>query len=215
MNFRTSFRKAEKRVVKVKWGGTGFTLLEVLISISLAAIILFATYTIFFAISRTVDSVTEERKIYESGRVLMELLTRDLRGINRVGKSGLIGTREEIDEKGYSRIDFITTSLLRSGFYSEGEVGYRIVKGEEGKLILLRREGDVEGDLKTGGTYFELSKDVKEFNLSFSDGSTWFDEWDSKAMGRIPQSIRIEIKLVGENGREATFATEETVPSSF
>lgn len=195
----------------------GFTLLEVLISTFLSALILFAIYSVFFSIRKTVDAVTDEREIYESGRVLIELLRKDIRGTKITGNTALICSKEEIDSKIFSRLDIITTSALKTDFYSEKEVGYYVIRDDEdNKLVLIRREAIVEGDVRYGGNYFEVSRLVDGFNISVYDGNSWFDEWDSKNSGRIPKTIRFEIKLKGKNNETPnTFIVEEEIPSQI
>ena len=194
----------------------GFTLLEVLISTFLSALLLFTIYSVFFSIRKTIDAVTDEREIYETVRVFIELLRKDIRGIKTTGNTALICTKEEIDNKKYSKLDFITTSSLKMDFYSEKEVGYSVYKDDDGNLVLLRRESNVEGDPKYGGNYFEVSRLIEEFNITVYDGTSWFEEWDSKNQGRIPKTLRVEIKLKEKNdGMENTFVAEEEIPAQI
>lgn len=191
----------------------GLTLVEVLVSTFLSGLILLATYSAFFSIKKSVEGVDEERELMESGRVLIELLRKDIRGIKKAGNTAFICKREEIDEISYSKIDFITTSSLKTGFHAQAEVGYSLAKDEHGKLILVRRESLVQGDPTEGGTYFEVSTMIARFNISMYDGNFWFDEWDSKARGSIPVALRIELKLRGKGDVEASFILEEEIPS--
>jgi len=193
----------------------GFTLLELLIATFLSALILSVLYATFFAIRGTVSAVRSERKAYESGRVLLELIGKDIRGIKTMGNWGFVGQREEIERAGWSRLDFVTTSLLKQGMHSEAEVGYRVVKDEEGTLVLVRRESPVEGELTDGGNYFEVARNVKRFDAYFSDGGNWLDEWNSKAFGRVPKEVRVEIAIGTEDGEEKVFVVEKTIPSAL
>lgn len=195
----------------------GFTLLEVLISTFLSAIILLVIYSVFFSIRKTVDAVTDDREVYESVRVLIELIRKDIRGIKITGNTAFICSKEEIENKVFSKLDIISTSSLKTDFYSEKEVGYYVIKDDEdGKLVLIRREAVVEGDVRSGGNYFEVSRLIDGFNVTVYDGNSWFDEWDSKNSGRIPKTIRFDIKLKGKKDeKENTFIFEEEIPSQI
>ncbi|MEM3427683.1 MAG: hypothetical protein QW212_05360 [Nitrososphaerales archaeon] len=55
---------------------------------------------------------------------------------------------------------------------------------------------------------------IEEFRVWAYDGSSYLENWDSKAMGRLPKGIRMEIKLKSRSGQsDVTFNFEEEISS--
>ncbi|MCX8023530.1 MAG: prepilin-type N-terminal cleavage/methylation domain-containing protein [Syntrophorhabdaceae bacterium] len=195
----------------------GFTLLEVIISIAISSLLLLTLYFTFFSINRSIDSATEGQEALETGRVLMELIKQDLRGISPNPKHRFIGKIPNKEEKEPdSRIDFVTTSYMGSNPFGMSEVGYFIYVTDDNKKILVRRESkEVKDNPDEGGQNFELSRIVKSFKVSFYNGTEWLEEWDSRTQGRLPNQVRITIIVMDEKGKTKEFTTDETIPGTL
>ena len=74
----------------------GFTLIEVLIAVALSALLLITVYSTYFSVAQTIDTVSQTQELLETGRVLLEMVKRDIRGA-RGGQFPLIGRLQEID----------------------------------------------------------------------------------------------------------------------
>jgi len=87
---------------------------------------------------------------------------------------------------------------------------------EDIKKIFIRRESkEVRDDPREGGTNFELSRMVSSFKLSFYNGTDWIDEWDSRAMGKLPNQVRIILTVMDENGKKKEFTSDESIPGTL
>ena len=204
----------DKRTITDK---RGFTLLEALLAVALSSLLLLVVYTTYFSIIRSIEAASEEQDILETGRILIEVIKQDLRGIMVSKDASFIGKLiEQEGEEPVSKLDFVTSSSMGSNPFGYSEVGYYLVKDEAGKRFLLRREArEVKGDPTEGGVVYELSQMVESFKISFYDGSGWIDEWDSRSSGKLPSQVRISIKVTDEKGNSKEFSTDETIPSAL
>jgi type II secretion system protein J len=195
----------------------GFTLLEIVIAIGLSSFLLLTVYMAYFGINRSIDSASEGQDAIETGRLLMELIKQDLRGISPNPKYQLISKIvESMEKEPDQRIDFVTTSYLGVNPMGLSKVGYFIYKTEDNKKIFMRRESkEVKDDVRDGGTSCELSRIVSSFKLSFYNGTDWVDEWDSKSGGKLPKQVKIAITVTDEKGYQRKFVTDESIPGTL
>jgi general secretion pathway protein J len=196
-------------------GSSGFTLIEVLLALALSALLLTTVYWTYFSISRSIDAATEGHDAMETGRGLIELLKRDVRGIT-LAKFPLVATIDEIDGQKVGAIEFTTTAHLGQDTRQLTRVGYALVQDSNGKKILVRRQTKnlrdevVEFDMTS-----ELSDIVSGFSLGFYDGTDWVDNWDSKTRNGLPKQVRITLDISDRRGKTKTFTTEESIPGAL
>jgi prepilin-type N-terminal cleavage/methylation domain-containing protein len=196
----------------------GFTLLEVILSIALSSLLLLTVYFTYFGINRSIDAVSERQEVLEAGRILQELIKQDLRGIVPPPKSQFISKIENKEEENPShRIDFITTSVMGDNTFGLSVVGYFIcnIPDKKEKVLVRRESKDIKNDLLEGGINYELSKMITSFKLSFYNGEDWVDEWDSRALGKMPKQVRIMITIKDEKGFSKEFISDEVIPSAL
>ena len=196
----------------------GFTLLEVIISTALSSLLLLAIYFTYFGINRAVNTASEGQEVLETGRILMELIKQDLRGIVPPPKSEFVGKIEDKEKEGSShRMDFTTTSAMGGNKFGLSVVGYFIYNiPDKNKKIFIRRESkDIKNELLEGGINYELSKMIISFKLAFYNGEDWVEEWDSRALGKMPKQVRISITVKDENGFSKEFTSDEVIPSAL
>jgi len=154
----------------------------------------------------------------ETSRILLELIKQDLRGIVPLPKSQFIGKIEGKEGENPShRIDFITTSVMGGNTFGLSVVGYFIysIPDKKEKIFVRRESKEITSELVEGGKHYELSKMITSFKLAFYDGADWIDEWDSRALGKIPKQVRIMITVKDEKGFSKEFVSDEVVPSAL
>lgn len=194
---------------------SGFTLIEVLLALALSALLLTTVYWTYFSINRSIDAATEGHEAMETGRSLIELLKRDIRGISAV-KFPLVAANEEIQGQKAGTIDFATTAHLGPEIHQISRVGYALIQDPDGKRILIRRQTrNLRDEVVDFEMISQLSEIVNSFSLDFYDGADWVDNWDSKAKGALPKQVRITLDISDRKGKTRTFTAEETIPGAL
>lgn len=194
---------------------SGFTLIEVLLALALSALLLTTVYWTYFSINRSIDAATEGHEAMETGRILIELLKRDIRGMIP-GKLPLVAINEEVDGQKATAINFATTAHLGSDTHRLTRVGYALVQDQDGGKVLIRKQTrNLRDEVVEFEMTSELSRIVNTFALDFYDGTDWVDNWDSKAKGVLPKQVRITLDISDRKGKTRTFTTEESIPGAF
>ena len=93
---------------------SGFTLIEVLIAVSLTAIVLSSIYGVFTSVFAAREKVNAESETSQIGRVLFERLGRELRGawVPATGTKFFLATT---DRDGRAELRFATASTTLAG----------------------------------------------------------------------------------------------------
>lgn len=212
-------------------GQRGLTLLEVLVSVGILAVVASLVYGALDGMSKskTVIGAMDER--YQQGRGTISRLSRELESAflslhdplvasQATRITAFVGRRESpID-----RLDFTSFSHRRVGRDAhesdQNELGYFGSRDpDDGGLDLARREDkhiDLEPD--RGGVVNVVAEDVKSLSLAYLDPLTgeWVEDWDStQAAGqflRLPLQVHIVLVLEGGPSKEPiTLATKVPV----
>jgi general secretion pathway protein J len=209
------------------------TLLEVLVSLGVMAMISLLIYGAFDSISRGRRGEALRADRARQGRDAVERIAREVQGAFlslHQPLSPAMQTRMTafIASNGanYDRVDFTAFAHRRVERdvreSDQAEVGYFVVPDPDvdGKMDLVRREqAPIDFDPKRGGVVNVLAEDVESFDLKYLDPLTgqWVESWDStqlaQQLNRLPIEIRVELKLKSvKNTPEFKFTTKAILP---
>jgi general secretion pathway protein J len=192
----------------------GFTLIEMLLAIALSALLLVTVYSTYFSIARSIDTTLGTQELLETGRILLEMLKRDIRGIGG-GRFPLISTVQELDGKPVTNIVFVTCARSSANPFRWSKVGYTLTQDPQRQWIFIKKEANnPDDDIDQLGRVFEVSRLVSSFRLTFFDGTEWVEQWDSRSTGKLPKQVRITVEISDEKKNVQTFTAEEGIPSA-
>lgn len=204
---------------------SGFTLLEVIVSVSILAIIMAAIYSAYISNVEAIQVARENGHVQQTARTILELMTKDVQSAlvetqvtPETVRLGFAGKTEERDGRRMDRVDFTTLSHLALSEQEPStdlcEVGYRVVEDEEqqGVLLLVRRDdASPDEDLTEGGVVQELSRNVLEFRITYEDTmGEERDSWELNEPGATPELpvlVKIRLTLKDDLNREHVFTT--------
>jgi len=191
------------------------TLLEILVSLGIMAMISLLIFGAFDSLSRgrrgealRADRARQGRDAVE--RIAHELQTAFLSMHTPIQPALITRTTGFIGQNSsqYDRVDFTAFSHRRvtkeAKDSDQAEIGFFVVKDPnvDGKMDLVRREqAPIDFDFKRGGVVNVLAEDVERFDLRYLDplSGQWVDTWDSTIMtaqlNRLPIEVRIELEL--------------------
>jgi prepilin-type N-terminal cleavage/methylation domain-containing protein len=210
---------------------SGFTLLELLVAISLLAVMLALLFGAFSQITGGAARVQEQVDEQQALRLVTGLIADDLAAAQHLDglkikkrATGIVAETEHIQRGEFTRIDFHAAVPAR--FHREvapeqdpelHEIGYRVRESEDRqRLELIRREDFyLDEDLREGGIEAPLADHVKAFRVEFlgprnPDASPavpedWRDGWnsaDQKSGEELPRALRVTLTIVAKDGRE-------------
>jgi general secretion pathway protein J len=211
----------------------GLTLLEVLVAVSILALVSTLIYGAFDGMSRAQTSISRIDERYHQGRQALARMSRELQSAflsthqplqlaASVRTTVFVGT----DSGSNDRIDFVSFShqrLMRNAHESDqNELSYFLARDPDGqdKQDLVRREQkEIDLEPTRGGIVSILAEDALAFDVSYLDPTTgiWTDSWDTtQAAGqynRLPFEIRIRLVLRGTDpNRPLRLMTKVSMP---
>lgn len=194
----------------------GFTLLEVLLALSILALIVTALYASFSTTARNIEQAETIRDSTDLARTLVSKLSDDIanayfsQSMNSTsvmtifyGKKG-----EGQPGKDKQRRDSLSMTTLTNFFGRRPdskemelwEVGYFFKEKSDGSGFLLmrreKRELSKEIPAGEGGIEFQVTDLVEGLQIRYNNGGdTWFDEWDSRTKRDIPKMVEFGLTL--------------------
>jgi len=184
----------------------GFTLLEILVAISIASLLLLAIYGVFGTLSQAREQVEARGAVYHQARILFDRLGRELHSPADFNQTSLSGGK---DDRGrtYLELDTIAATPMSGAAGVEATVRYlwtedTTPESTEKALYRSERISWTDDDGQPGQ---RLLAGVADFAVGFYDGAQWQQSW-SQSSGK-PEAVRIDLALVDGDVR-VPFRTE-------
>ncbi len=210
-------------------GQRGLTLLEIMVSLGIIALIATLIYGALDGMSRSREGLSRIGDRYHQGRTAVSRITRELQSafisMHFPSNQALL-TRSTLflgkDSSREDRIDFTAFAHRRLGRNThesdQCELSYFTARDPDvsGKVDLVRREDPtIDLDPDKGGTVLVVAEDVAEFDLRYFDpvAQLWTDSWDSSAttgqLARLPSQVKVTLVLNhGPGDKPIRFATK-------
>lgn len=212
----------------------GFTLLEVLVSVAILAIIMAALYSAYTTNVEAIQIARENGQVHQTARIALDRITRDLQSAltetwSPFGTSPLafVGKEEERDGRRMDRIDFTTLTYMTLSDQSPDadlcEVGYRVVEDSEEQeiMVLMRRQkilvsvpgedAGPDGGVGEEGSEQELARNLAGFKITYVDATgEERDGWSAEetdAPSGLPVLVRVRLAIIDALEREHVFST--------
>jgi len=159
----------------------GLTLIEILLSIFLVALISGILFASFFLPQRAVSAAKSELITTEEATVFLFRLSEEIAGIYPQ-QGSFIGKKD--------LLSFLTTAGTESGLEA---VAYTVKKepSEEKAIIFRASQLPWQGEKKEGSPVLETT----DLIFSYYDGKEWFDQWQNEE--NPPRLISVKLTRKG------------------
>jgi general secretion pathway protein J len=211
----------------------GMTLIEVIIAISILAMISLLLYGAFDSLSRGKRGEAMRADRSRQGREAMSRIVREMssaylslhapltqaqltRRTAMIGERGTPGDRIDFASFAHRRLD------LGAAESDQAEIGYFVAAdpAAEGKNDLVRREQTpIDTDTRVGGNTQVLAEDIELFEIRYYDPTTgqWLESWDTTQstgqFNRLPYEVKVTLVLKGiKDGDPLRYQTKFIVP---
>ncbi len=181
----------------------GFTLVEILVAVTITSMLLLSVYGVFTSVSRTKERLETDSEGYHQARVLFDHIGREVRGAfySATSTGTLFKGGENADRNEY--LELTTTAVTPQGSGGAGiaVVQYELARDREAqdeRKVLLRREyalSDTDGPERAP---YRLATGIESMELRFYNGADWLEDWDAANQG-LPQMVEVLLSVrVGE-----------------
>ncbi|MBN2120393.1 MAG: hypothetical protein JW734_05005 [Candidatus Omnitrophica bacterium] len=158
-----------------------FTVIEVLIAVSILLTVIVLTGTIFRGAILSWGQSQVLAKSYQSLKNIFLRISKEVSSSVRIDQ---IFVPEEVS---VFKADSRSIFFIYPAEQSLREVGYLF---DVSKKALIRRESSCDFDFNTFDKEQEIGFNIESLNFSFFDGSQWFDSSDT-----IPKAVKIVLTL--------------------
>jgi prepilin-type N-terminal cleavage/methylation domain-containing protein len=179
-----------------------FTLIEVMISSALMALILVSAYLCLGAGFSAQKMIEPRAEIIQNARVSLALIAADLRAACPLSKTDdFLGMTRMVGNIEADNLDFATHNYTprhpREGDFCEESI-YLDKNPQTGQLSLWRRrDPTIAIDPLNGGSKEELAQGVVGLKCEYFDGLDWYATWGDVDPKKNAGSDRVAPNLIG------------------
>lgn len=195
-----SFRQAPPRFED------GFTLVEVLLAVSLVAMMATLVFGSLYVTTSAIDAVRANSANEQVVRSTLRVMTDELSvGVART-TAPWMGLNGQQDGQPADSVAFLTMGQFRGAESTKDTELVRIVYTREGDRLLRFVRRNLYGLTDESIEQIELATRVKAFNVRYYDAKShlWVDEWDGRVQPGTPEALLIELTLLQENAELQT-----------
>jgi prepilin-type N-terminal cleavage/methylation domain-containing protein len=181
----------------------GFTLIEVVISSALMALIVVSAYLCLHGAISSQKLIEPRVGVLQNARVALALMTADLRCACPLSKElQFLGMHRTMGDMEADNLDFATHNYTprraREGDYCQVSF-YVDTEPESGQFALYRRRNPIISfDPLSGGSREEIARGVRGLRFEYYDGLDWYDTWgEVEGTAKAQSSYRVRSNLSG------------------
>jgi len=180
----------------------GFTLIEVLVSLTLLTIVLGAVYSSFFSVQRAVERFDNVSLRYHEARTTLDIIRREIEAaiLKNPGQVDLIdrATFEVKDRDVYgktvSSLDLTAFSFRGTGMST---LSYFVEENNKTLTLMKKEQRPI---LKSEGYTVDLIEGIDSFTVEVLFNNKWVKTWNAADTRKLPESVKVTIEFE-DNGR--------------
>jgi len=224
--------KSETRNPELFFRISGFTLFEVLITLSILGVVLSLLYFTFHQSMMVMAETDDRAEVVRQGRLILERMAFDLKGSVAVLQAegstayriGLVGLSTKEGNDFLDRLDFTgltppSTASIEGG-WGFTELGYSLdhSPGKKGFTLFRRQDNAGDRDLLRGGRSLAIGDRVRSLGFSYFDRlGKRLKEWNSlegERRNQLPSRVEIYLRMEDSRGQVHDFRTQVYLPMS-
>ena len=189
----------------------GFTLVEVLLAVSLIAMMATLVFGSLYMTTRAIEAARAKSTDEQIVRRTLSLMIDELAVSESRATGPWMGINDQWDGQPADSVAFLTMGQFRGADSAKDTELVRIVYTREGDRLLRFSRRNLYSLTDESIEKIELATKVKGFNVRYYDGKSqlWLDEWDSRGKPGAPKAILIELTLL--QGKEEPVTVRQWV----
>ena len=197
----------------------GFTILELLVSMTIVALILTVVYSAFSAGSRACTAGGDRAQIFHTARLAMQDIIHSIENVE-YGKTNYLsfvelGNGPGQGSSGGDSLEFATTTkpTMMNGRWQAGLARVRYAINYEGELPVLEKwVTRVEDDSFQDAYILELSQNIADIDFRYYDEQEYTEVWDSESQEKLPELVEVTLYIREGEDRLQPFRCAAMIP---
>jgi general secretion pathway protein J len=207
---------------KIRINRRGFTLLELIVALAMAAILAVSLYTSLHVALKAKERAEAALEPSRTAEVAMEFLRGDFQ--NAMPPTGLLaGTFEgtdQSDDRGANGddVNFYSTAdgpqhVDANGEMKNVELTIEVPPGSNDHVLVRRVTRNLLSQVQTYPDEEVICRKVAGFNVRYFTGSDWVDNWDStQEDNTLPAAVEVTLDLEQPNTPSGIYRTVRIFP---
>ncbi len=175
---------------------SGFTIIEMLVSISILVIILGSVYATFFTVNRAAERFDSVSLKYQETRTVLDIIRREIESSKFEGNFSKEATFTPFSFKDKDIFGKTASELTLTSFSFRGSglnlISY-FVKEEDGVLKLFKQESPALQE--SDGYSLEMINGIESFTVETLHEKNWVKVWDAQEAKKLPDMMRVTIEF--------------------
>ncbi len=189
----------------------GFTLIEIVVAMTITALVLFTIYGTFTSVSRAKNRVEAASDGYHQARIIFDRIGREIRGAYLIPNNPNTVLLGGENEQGNPYLQLTTTATTPQSGITAGlaVVTYEFRDDPEkpnGKVLMRTETSSFEVD-RDQATGYRLATDLDGMKLRFYGNGAWHDQWQTGIPDIVELTLTIKI-----DGVDVPFLSSFEVP---
>jgi general secretion pathway protein J len=180
----------------------GFTLIEVLVSLTLLTVVLGAVYSSFFSVQRAVERFDNVSLRYHEARTTLDIIRREVEAAilknpkqeDVIDRASFEVKDRDIYGKTVSSMDFTAFSFRGIGMSA---VSYFV---QENDKVLTLMKNEKPPIIKSEGYAVALIEGIESFTVEVLFNNKWVKTWNAADTRKLPEAVKTTIAFE-DNGR--------------
>jgi prepilin-type N-terminal cleavage/methylation domain-containing protein len=217
--------------MKSRYGKNGFTLVEILVAMTIIVAIISMVYGSYFATSKSAQAYKSRIALFQQGRKVLGQMARQIRcsyaattekPVPSMTLTSIPQQRQEIPENVISFFDsdqdnpggeilhLITTcGFLGNRDSTNGlfEAAYKFDKNEGVLFLSQRRFIGIPENTMEKRNWQKVFSNINCLELAFFDGQQWLKNWNFNDKKGLPSAVKLDITCEDENYRQYHYGT--------
>jgi general secretion pathway protein J len=181
---------------------SGFTLIEVLVSLTLLTVVLGAVYSSFFSVQRAVERFDNVSLRYHEARTTLDIIGREVEAAilknpkqeDVIDRASFEVKDRDIYGKTVSSMDFTAFSFRGIGMSA---VSYFV---QENDKVLTLMKNEKPPIIKSEGYAVALIEGIESFTVEVLFNNKWVKTWNAADTRKLPEAVKTTIAFE-DNGR--------------
>jgi general secretion pathway protein J len=181
---------------------SGFTLIEVLVSLTLLTVVLGAVYSSFFSVQRAVERFDNVSLRYHEARTTLDIIRREVEAAilknpkqeDVIDRASFEVKDRDIYGKTVSSMDFTAFSFRGIGMSA---VSYFV---QENDKVLTLMKNEKPPIIKSEGYAVALIEGIESFTVEVLFNNKWVKTWNAADTRKLPEAVKTTIAFE-DNGR--------------
>ena len=183
----------------------GFTLIEVLLAVSLVAMMATLVFGSLYVTLSAIDTARANSATEQIVRSTLRVMADELSVSESRDVGPWMGINGLLDGRPADSVAFLTMGQFRGAESAKDTELVRIVYTREGDRLLRFVRRNLYGLTDESVEQVELATKVKGFNVRYYDGKSnlWLDEWTGRGQ-ESPKAILLELTLLQDKSELQT-----------